>query len=134
MSFRKKGRKFRTESGKTFPKSSDKMGKLKSENLTDVIATCLRDSFGDDPAAAKSLMRITGAGERTVKNWLQGKNAPSGENLIALIQQSDDVLDTVLLLSDRHEILAMKKMVDARDELLRIVELIDELMRFDTED
>ena len=78
MSFRKKGRKFRTESGKTFPNSSGRVVVSEDDNFTSVIAKSLHAGFGDNRAATKSLMRITGAGERTVKNWLEGKNAPNG--------------------------------------------------------
>lgn len=131
MSFRKKVRKVRTENGKTFPKSSDKIMAGDEDDFTSVIAETLRDAFGGNGAAAKSLMRITGAGERTVKNWLEGKNAPSGENLVELVRHSDEVMEAFLLLAGRHEILGMKKLINARDTLIQMIELIDELIASD---
>lgn len=77
-------------------------------------------------------MRITGAGERTVKNWLEGKNAPSGENLVALTHHSDEVLEAFLLMAGRDEILAMKKLINARDTLVQMIGLIDELVTPDS--
>jgi len=37
-----------------------------------------------------------------VRNWFEGKNGPSGENLMALIRYSDAVLAMVLQLSGRR--------------------------------
>ena len=79
-------------------------------------------------------MRITGAGERTVKNLLEGKNAPNGANLVELVRHSDEVLEGFLLLAGRKEILTLKKLVDARDKLVQIIELIDALVASDLDE
>ena len=50
------------------------------------VAAVLRSELGGTRAAAKTLMRWTGAGERTVKAWLGGVSGPSGEHLIALMR------------------------------------------------
>jgi hypothetical protein len=134
MSFRNKVRKFQTETGKTFPKSSGKIVASEDDDFTSVIAETLRDAFGRNRAAAKSLMRITGAGERTVKNWLEGKNAPSGKNLVELVRHSDGVLEALLLMAGRDKILAMKKLMNARDTLVQMIELIDELVTSDLDE
>lgn len=128
MSFRKKVRKFRSETGKTFPKFSGKIEITEDDTFTSVISKTLRDAFGGNRGAVKSLMQITGAGERTVKNWLEGKNAPNGENLIELVYHSDAVLEAFLLMSGHHEILAMKKLINARDTLVQMIEFIDVLV------
>ena len=134
MSSRKKVRKFRTETGKTFPKSSGKIVVSEDDNFRSVIAKSLRIGFGGNHTAAKSLMAITGAGERTVKNWLEGKNAPNGENLVELVRHSDEVLEAFLLMAGRDEILAMEKLMNARDTLFQMIELIDELMALDLDE
>ena len=67
------------------------------------------------------------AGERTVKNWFEGKNGPNGDNLIELIRHSDEVLEAVLLMAGREDILQGKLLVDARDELVEMIEIIDRL-------
>ncbi|MBT3766109.1 MAG: hypothetical protein HOF84_09650, partial [Rhodospirillales bacterium] len=88
----------------------------------------LRAAFGRNGAAVKSLMRITDTNERTVRNWLEGKNAPNGENLIELLRHSDEVLEAVLLMAERNEILVMKTLTDIRGSLGQMIKLIDELV------
>jgi hypothetical protein len=128
MSFRKKVRNFRTKTGKTFPEYSGKIVIAKDDTFKSVISKTLRDAYGGNGDAVKSLMRITDAGERTVKNWLEGKNAPNGENLIELACHSDEVLEAFLLMTDHREILTMKKLINARDTLVEIINLVDELV------
>ena len=104
------------------------------DDFKSVIAASLQIGFGNSPAAAKSLMRITGASQRTVKNRLEGKNAPSGANPVELARHSDEVLETFLMLAGREEILTMKKVMDARDKLVQIVGLIDDLVVSDLDE
>ena len=66
------------------------------------LAAALRVELGGTRAAAKTVMRWTGAGERTVKTWLGGISGPSAEHLIRLMRHSDAVFAVVLGLSDRN--------------------------------
>ena len=127
MSFPKKGRKVRPETGKTFPNSSGRVAASDSDDFAAVIAKTLRETFGGTRASVKTVMAYTGARDRTVKNWFEGKNAPNGENLIELLRNSDEVLEAVLLMADREDTLAAKLLVDARDKLVEILEMIDQL-------
>jgi hypothetical protein len=77
--------------------------------------------------SVKTVMSYTGAGERTVKNWFEGKNGPNGENLVGLVRHSDEVLEALLLMAGRENILAGKLLVDARDKLVEMLEIIDQL-------
>ena len=77
--------------------------------------------------SVKTVMAYTGAGERTVKNWFEGKNGPNGENLIELVRHSDEVLEALLWMADREDILAGKLLIDARDNLVEMLEIIDQL-------
>ena len=61
----------------------------------------LATDFGASPSAVKRVARLTSANERAVRNWFEGKNAPSGENLVGLMRHSDAVLSSVLILADR---------------------------------
>jgi hypothetical protein len=131
MSFRKKGRNFRTVFGKTFPNSSDRVAESEDYDFTTVIAETLQESFGGTHAAVKTVMGYTLAGERTVKNWFEGKNGPNGENLVELIRHSDAVLEAFLQMAGREEILAGKLLVDARDQLAEMLEIIDRLKSSD---
>jgi len=92
------------------------------------IADTLQRQLGATHQAVKIVMRWTGAGERTVKNWLAGRSGPSGQHLLSLIRNSDDVLDTLLLLSGRRQMAAAKKIIEMRDTLARAVERIDMLL------
>jgi hypothetical protein len=92
------------------------------------IAYALRTQLGSTHQAVKVIMRWTGAGERTVKNWLAGASGPSGKHLVDLIRHSDDVLEVLLILAGRHQIAAAQKVVDARNRLAETVGEIDELM------
>jgi len=107
MSFHKKGRKFRPKSGKHLPKSAAKRAVAKDFDFTAVIAETLRETFGGTAVAVKTVMAYTGAGERTVRNWFDGKNGPNGNNLVSLARNSDEVLEVFLLMADRGDVLSM---------------------------
>ncbi len=132
MSFRKKGRNFRPVSGKTFPRSSGTVAASDGYEFTAVIAETLRETFGGSRMSVKTVMTYTGAGERTVKNWFEGKNGPNGENLVKLVRHSDEVLEALLLMAGREDILAGKLLVDARDKLVEMLEIIDQLQDDDS--
>jgi hypothetical protein len=127
MSFPKKGRNFRPISGKSFPNLHTKMAASGDYNIATVIAETLRQTFGGTHAAVKTVVAFTGACERTVKNWFEGKNAPNGENLVELARHSDEILEVFLLMADRGDVLSAKKLVDARDKLIEMLEIIDQL-------
>ena len=127
MSFPKKGRNFRPISGKSFPNLHTKMAASGDYNIATVIAETLRQTFGGTRAAVKTVVAFTGACERTVKNWFEGKNAPNGENLVELARHSDEILEVFLLMADRGDVLSAKKLVDARDKLIEMLEIIDQL-------
>jgi hypothetical protein len=81
------------------------------------IANALRADLGNSHQAIKTLMRWTGANERTVKNWLSGANGPSGEHLLEIIRNSDLVFGCVLTLVDRRLSLSNRKLEELRDLL-----------------
>ncbi len=132
MSFRKKGRKFRPVSGKTFPRSSGRVAVSDGYEYAAVITETLRETFGGTRRSVKTVMAYTGAGERTVKNWFDGKNGPNGENLVELVRHSDAVLEALLLMAGREDILAGKLLIDARDKLVEMMEIIDNLQAGDS--
>jgi hypothetical protein len=127
MSFRKKGRKVRPVSGKTFPRASGRVAASYGSEFRAVIAETLHETFGRSGRSIKTVMAYTGAGERAVKNWFEGKNGPNGENLVKLVRHSDEVLEALLLMAGREDILAGKLLVDARDKLVEMLETIDQL-------
>src|SRR5262245_43048086 len=92
------------------------------------IASALRNQLGTTHKAIKIIMRWTGAGERTVKNWLAGVSGPSGQHLVNLIRHSDEALEVLLILADRQQIVAARKLVEVRNKLAETVNEIDKLM------
>src|SRR5712691_8683436 len=102
-----------------------------SENLGPhpaAIAYALRNQLGTTHQAIKIVMGWTGAGEPTVKNWLAGVSGPSGQHLVDLIRHSDDVLEVLLILAGRQQIVAAQKLVDLRNKLAKTVVEFDQLM------
>ena len=98
------------------------------------LSAVLQQEFGQNRSALKLIIRITGVGERTAKNWLEGKNAPNGENLIELMRHSDCVLRAVLWLAGQDDLLLAKSLLTARDELLKIADLIEEVLELETKE
>jgi hypothetical protein len=89
------------------------------------IAAALKFELGNSHRAVKTVMRWTGANERTVKNWFAGKRGPRGEHLIGLIRHSNGVLESVLRLAGREQIVAAKLLVDARTILANLLAFAD---------
>lgn len=71
--------------------------------------------------------RLTGVDRRAVKNWLDGKNGPSGEHLVILARHCDRVLEAFLVMATRSELVKAKRLEDARQKLTEILAIIDEI-------
>ncbi len=95
-----------------------------------VIADALRKDFGDAPAHVKHIARLTGANARTVQNWLQARNGPSGAGLVVLMRHSDEVTAAVLKLSDRERLregaVAAMMVADLRKAVLAVLPYLPE--------
>ena len=117
MSLPKKDRKDRSVSGNVFPQ----------KRFVDAIAVALRREYGGTHAAIKTVVALTGANERSVKNWFDAKNGPRGESLIALCSHSDAVLETFLLMAGRTQHLQAKKVVEATNKLRDVLLALEEL-------
>lgn len=89
------------------------------------IAYALKCELGSTHQAVKTVMAWTGAGERTVKNWLAEVSGPSGEHLLALVRHSDLVLQAVLVLAGRHHAAYVQNLVEVRNRLAETVQQID---------
>jgi len=112
--------------GKRFPNRDGKGGTGLS--YPRAIAAALRAEVGDTHQAIKSVMRWTGAGERSAKNWLGGTRGPTGEHLLSLVRHSDAVLGAVLRLSGRDAVLPQMSLRQQRSVHVKIIENIDELL------
>jgi hypothetical protein len=90
-----------------------------------LIAKALRAELGANHRTIKTVMRWTGASERTVKHWFAGTHGPRGEHLVALSRHSDEVFRTFLLLADRGPTILSTKLTELRSKLLEAVDYID---------
>ena len=125
MSPTQKDRKLQPESGRSIPLPPEPGPEPPS--FPEIIAEALRRQFGGTPAAVKIVVRLTRANERAVKNWFDAKNGPSGENLVSLMRHSDEVLETVLHLAGRQDLVVARKLTGAREKLREMLAMIDDL-------
>ena len=122
MSFTENDRSFRSEKGKSFPGDDG----YNTSTFAVSIAKALRAEFGAAPASAKKVARLTRSNERTARNWIDGRNSPSGESLVALIRHSDAVFEAVLALSHRSHLPAELHLGELRGHLMMAVAAIDQ--------
>jgi hypothetical protein len=92
------------------------------------IADALRTELGRSHRATKTLMRWTGASDRTAKNWLSGSYGPSGPHLIQLARESDTILATVLGLAGRNRHLIGADLLRIKAALCAATQLLDSLL------
>jgi len=100
----------------------------KLDSYPTAVAHALQRQLGGTHQAVKTVMRWTGASERTVKNWFAGSNGPSGQHLIALARHSDEVLAMLLALTGRQKIAATIKLIDVRNRIAEVLKQIDLLV------
>jgi hypothetical protein len=92
------------------------------------VAHALQRQLGGTHQAVKTVMRWTGASERTVKNWFAGSSGPRGHHLAALARHSDEVLATFLSLAGRPHTNVAMKLIDVRNRMAAALEEIDLLV------
>lgn len=121
MSFPKKGKSFpkRGGNGSTNFDLDDHAFALK-------IAAALNSELKDRNSRAKLVAGWTGANERTVKNWISGRYAPSGRHLVVLARHSDQVLDAILTMADRQDLLLARTVRDLRRKVVELAAALGE--------
>lgn len=112
--------------GKTFPTGDGK--RINRIEYQAAIAVALKRELGGSHRAIKTVMKWTGVSERTSKNWIVGSHGPSGEHLIELLRNSDEVVATVLSLSARTELQIAAGLYEARETLLQALGTVDALL------
>jgi hypothetical protein len=116
MSFPKKG--------KSFQKRGGDGNNLDDQAFAMKIASGLHSELKDHNSRAKSVAGWAGAHERTVKNWILGRYAPCGRHLVVLAQHSDAVLNAILSMADRQDLLIAQKVEDLRRKVFELAALI----------
>lgn len=112
-----------------FPKKGNKRhrggSKTGRDELGKAIAGALRSELGTTHQGVKTVMRWTGASERTVKHWFAGTHTPEAHHLAALSQHSDTVLRHFLLAAGRPEEATGIRWGTLRAQLIEFIEMID---------
>lgn len=106
----------------------DLTGRYDAAAYAAVISAALHDELGSTHRAVKSIGRWTGAGERTIVNWLAADHGPSGPHLMKLAQHSDAVLRAILVMSEREQVMVDLDIVHARAELALALASIDRFL------
>lgn len=88
------------------------------------IAAALSLEFKDRNSRAKLIAGWTGANERTVKNWMLGRYAPCGRHLVMLAEHSDQVLNAILSMAGRQELVLACKVVDLRRKVFELADIL----------
>ncbi len=109
--------------GKELPKASKP---ISSNDFAKSISKALSEELGSSHVAAKTVMRWTGASERTAKNWLAGTCGPSGCHLVLLARESDVVMATLLVLAGRELNISALSLISLKAGLMYAVNTIDE--------
>jgi hypothetical protein len=119
----------RSKKGTSVPKKGTSVHRSGHGDGADVsfavaIAAALRGELGTTHQAVKSVMRWTGASERTVKYWLSGSRGPSGEHLIALAASSEVILETLLRRAGRQNHVVTTRLAESHEKLKDAVRVI----------
>lgn len=109
--------------GKKLPRNPRRPGD--NDEFRRALAAALKNELGTTHQAIKTVMRWTGASERTVKHWFAGTHGPSGHHLVAIARHSDEVLMCFLVAADRPHLSVGVHWVGIRSMLLEIIEAID---------
>lgn len=70
--------------------------KLVDDEFAQLISEALRKDYADLPSAVKQIGLQTGANLRAIRNWYEGRHAPSSFHLLALAKSSPSILRLVL--------------------------------------
>ena len=126
MSFPKKGKSF-PKRGDPNNSNGDGGGLDETIDFALEIASALERTLRDRNTRIKTVAGWTGANERTVKNWLSGQYGPCGAHLVVLIQHSDEVLNAVLSMRRRHDLVFAQKLGDLEQRILELISTFKEL-------
>ncbi|WFN88392.1 hypothetical protein [Agrobacterium pusense] len=120
MSFPKKG--------KSFPSASGGDG-VSIDDLTFamVISLALRRAVDDTHLNIKTVVKWTGANDRTVKNWFSGRYGPSGDHLMVLANHCDEVMEAIIRMAGRKSLLVAVRLDDVERRLSAALALIREV-------
>lgn len=95
-----------------------------AREFAQVIAEALKEELARG-ASIKTIMAWTGAGERTVKEWLAGSNAPRAFQLECLFRSSEAVYERVMFRTGRRPAVNRQSLEALREQLTGLAAAID---------
>ncbi len=101
---------------------------LTEAEFAQVIASALKVEFGLSRNGTKIITQWTGVSQRTAKNWLGGKNAPSGVHLMMLARESNAVLKAMMLMAERPEMSLGASLLSLKRLLSETMAALDQMM------
>jgi hypothetical protein len=119
MSFPKMGNFFPSAPGDGFPPNG--------RSFAHEIAAALNRASSESAVHVKTVADWTGANERTVKNWFAGTYGPNGEHLLILARHCDQVLDAMIVMMDRRELLVSHRVADIERRVRDLADALGEL-------
>ena len=116
--------------GKSLPKMGKELptNRRSSTAYASAVGEALTIELGGTNRAIKTVMRWTGASERTAKGWLAGTNGPRGEHLIALFGNSDTLLARILKMAGRGSLIEAAHLQVLRNTMAEAVASLDALL------
>lgn len=99
------------------------------DQMASAIGEALRRELGSSHQATKTVMRWTGASDRSAKNWIGGTRVPSGEHLILLARHSDAVMTAVMILARRDHLIVGPRLRALQIDLANATIAIDGVLR-----
>ena len=115
--------------GEELPKKGEELPSARTRleharEFAQAIADALKEELARG-ASIKTIMAWTGAGERTVKEWLAGSNAPRAFQLECLIRSSDVVYERMMVRTGRRPITSRQSLEALREHFTSIAKAID---------
>lgn len=77
---------------------------ITAHDYASAVADALHRQFAGATAAIKRVASCSGSTPNAAKKWWAGENGPSGEHLIRLMSESDEVCAEVLRLAGRADL------------------------------
>lgn len=110
-------------SGNPFPDAAGRA--IGGAAFAKLVSTALRASLRGQSSKIKTVALWTGANERTVKNWLSGERAPSGDHFLGLAANCPGVLAAFLAAIQRNDCLVMADIEEARAKVAAALTALD---------
>lgn len=115
--------------GEELPKKGEESPSVRTRQeqareFTLAIADALKEELARG-ASIKTVMAWTGAGERTVKEWLAGSNAPRAFQVERLMRSSELVYERLMVRTGRKPVVNREGLEALRGQLTKLVGEID---------